>query len=227
MSPPKHEHIEDLTAYPWCQNLLSDPTITQISKRMIPDQRKDVSNTFFTKTLFTEDAVRAYISLYRPAKKERDLGAGVAVFTGAAPLTDERDHENRIALQRKRQEAKEEKTWDSDDPDTPEAMILVSLGDGIDGGVRRLHGGLTATLLDQVMGSLISYVYENTCATSELRVKYIKAVTTPCVLLCRAKIVKEKGRWSEVVGWIEDGEGMVFAEGWGGFVQYRAGESKL
>ncbi|KAF2124402.1 hypothetical protein P153DRAFT_390441 [Dothidotthia symphoricarpi CBS 119687] len=227
MSVPKREHIEDLTAHEWCQTLLFDPTITRVSKRMIPDERKDVSNSFFTQTLFTDDAVRAYITLYRAAKQGGEAGAGDAVFTSAAPTLDGQGYEGDAARQRERQGPREEKVWDPADPDTAEGITLVSLGEGIDGGVRRLHGGVSATLLDQVMGTLISYVYENTCATSELRVKYLKAVVTPCVLLCRAKIVREVGRWVEVVGWVEDGCGTVFAEAWGAFVLSKAGSSNL
>jgi hypothetical protein len=43
-------------------------------------------------------------------------------------------------------------------------------------------------------------------------------VNTPCILLCRAKLVKEKGRWIETRAWVEDGKGTVFAEGSGAFV---------
>jgi hypothetical protein len=68
------------------------------------------------------------------------------------------------------------------------------------------------------MGTLISYVYDNTCATANLSVIYKAAVTTPCVLLCRAKVVRKQGRWIESVGWVEDGQGKVFAEGKGAFV---------
>jgi acyl-coenzyme A thioesterase PaaI-like protein len=81
-----------------------------------------------------------------------------------------------------------------------------------------LHGGVTASLLDQVMGTLISHVYQHSSATADLTIKYEQAVTTPCVLLCRAKVVREKERWMEERGWVEDGKGTIFAEGSGAFV---------
>lgn len=68
------------------------------------------------------------------------------------------------------------------------------------------------------MGTLISNVYQHSCATAELNIKYKQAVSTPCILLVRAKLVKEKGRWIETRGWVEDGHGKVFAEGYGSFV---------
>jgi acyl-coenzyme A thioesterase PaaI-like protein len=222
----KVEHLEDFTAHEWCNVLLSDPSVTHISKRQIPEKREGVSNTFFTRTLFNDSALRAFLSLYKPGKG-RKREPGEDVFTGNAPL-HERPVPSNIDAEARRQKAKEEKIFDVDDHDTPEAMILASLGKELDGGIRRLHGGVTATLLDQVMGTLISYVYEHTCATSDLNVKYKQAVATPCVLLVRAKIVREKGRWIETRGWVEDGKGTVFAEGWGVFVMSKvSGEAKM
>ncbi|KAF9690475.1 hypothetical protein EKO04_011331 [Ascochyta lentis] len=207
------ERLHDFTSLDWCQDLLSDPSITRISKRQIPDQRDDVSNTLFTKTLFTDDALRAFLSMYRPGRTEREYH-DKAVFTGTmTPADASVEHNYHV-----KQESKAEEVWSAIDPDTPEMYLLISLGRDVDGGVRRLHGGVAATLLDQVMGTLISYIYDNTSATADLNVKYKAAVTTPCVLLCRAKVVRKRGRWIESVGWIEDGHGKVFAEGKGAFV---------
>ncbi|KAH7406543.1 HotDog domain-containing protein [Phaeosphaeria sp. MPI-PUGE-AT-0046c] len=218
------EHLEDFTAHEWCNTLLSDPAITHISKRHVHGQRDGVSNTFFTRTLFTDTALRAFLSLYKPGKG-RKREPGEEVFTGNAPLHEVEPRN--IDNEAQRQKVKEEKLYDVNDLDAPEALILVSLGKEVDGGIRRLHGGVTATLLDQVMGTLISYVYEHTCATSDLNVKYKQAISTPCILLVRAKIVREKGRWIETRGWIEDGKGTIFAEGWGAFVMSKVGEAKI
>lgn len=217
------EHLEDFTAHEWCNKLLSDPSVTHISKRQIP--REGVSNTFFTRTLFNDTALRAFLSLYKPGKGQR-REPGEVVFTGNALLNQlltpkYPDEEER------RQSVKEEKTYDVNDTDAPEAIILASIGGDADGGIRRLHGGVTASLLDQVMGTLISNVYQHTCATADLTIKYKQAVSTPCILLVRAKLVKEKGRWIEVRGWVEDGRGKVFAEGSGAFVMMKVGKPKM
>lgn len=222
----KIEHLSDFTSHPWCNALLSDPTITHISKRHIPDNRAGVSNTFFTQTLFTNDAIRAFLSMYRPgAGRKREPGEDV--FTGSSPALHAFPVTDNDVEEEKRQAAKIEKVFDVEDPDAPEAIILVSIGSGIDGGTNRLHGGVTATLLDQVMGSLISQVYEHTCATSDLSVKYKAAVNTPCILLCRAKLIREKGRWIETRGWVEDGRGKVFAVGEGAFVMNKVVTAKM
>ncbi|KAJ4368516.1 hypothetical protein N0V86_009421 [Didymella sp. IMI 355093] len=209
------EHLQDFTSLDWCQNLLSDPSITNIQKRQVPDQREDVSNTFFTKTLFTDEALRAYLAMYRLGKSDKEYDEK-AVFTGNA--TSQGSSQVMKGTTAPSILSKEEYVWSSTDPDTPEMLLLISLGRDVDGGARRLHGGVTATLLDQVMGHLIAFVYDNTCATADLNVKYKAAVTTPCVLLCRAKIIRKKGRWVESVGWVEDGQGQIFAEGKGAFV---------
>ena len=90
---------------------------------------------------------------------------------------------------------------------------MVSIDSDMDGGFRHLHGGVTALLLDQAMGTLLPYYYENTSAISELKARYKEAVTTPCILKVRAKLLREKGRWIETMGTVEDGHGTVFAEG--------------
>lgn len=155
--------------------------------------------------------------MYRPGKAERGHD-DKDVFTGDTVSANAVAGQSHVAKQELSIQSKEEQVWSATDPDTPEMNLLISLGHDVDGGVRRLHGGVTATLLDHVMGTLIAYVYDNTCATADLNVRYKIAVTTPCVLLCRAKIVRKKGRWIETVGWVEDGQGKVFAEGKGAFV---------
>lgn len=226
MNSSQHEHIDDFTALEWCNHLLSDPTITHISKRHIPDKRKDISNTFFTRTLFTDDAIRAFLLLYRPGKGHTREVDNTIIFTGSAPMHDT-PHADKYELEVKRQQAKEDIAYDLADPEAAEAIILVSIGSDIDGGVQRLHGGVTASLLDHVMGTLLSYYYENTSATSELNVKYKKAIATPCVLKVRARLVREKGRWVETWGSVEDGHGTVFAEGTGAFVLFKIGDAKI
>jgi acyl-coenzyme A thioesterase PaaI-like protein len=226
MTSSQHEHIDDLTAHEWCNQLLSDPTITHISKRHIPDKRKSVSNTFFTRTLFTDDAIRAFVTLYRPGKgRAREVDETI-IFTGSAPIRDAPQARN-YDVEVKRQQAKEDIAYDPADPAAAETIILVSIGSDIDGGVRRLHGGVTAALVDQAMGTLLSYYYENTSATSELNVKYKKAIVTPCVVKVRAKLLREKGRWIETWGSVEDGHGGVFAEGRGAFVLPKLGDAKM
>jgi hypothetical protein len=212
-SPLQIEHFEDFTGPDWCRELLSDPSITKTKKRTPAPAEQDVSNNFFTQTLFADEVVRAYLSMYRPGKGRRTAGDTVTEGTGSGDGNADADRQRNTAT--------------SDGPGDPESLILVSLGSGLDGGKQRLHGGVIATLLDQVMGVLISFLHENTSATAEMKVKYKKVITTPAVVLCRASIVKEKGRWIETKGCIEDGRGNVFAEGSGSFVKSRVGRGSI
>ncbi|KAF2469153.1 uncharacterized protein BDR25DRAFT_304655 [Lindgomyces ingoldianus] len=205
------EHLEDFTRHEWCQTLLSDPSITKIMKRRMSPHDVSVSNSFFTTTLFTDGAIRAFLSMFRPGRGRSRTTADAQVVGDA--LVGDKGSEPRLT------EDESQELDTQDDLDEPESLLLVSLGKALDGGINRLHGGVTATLLDQVMGVLISYVHANTSATAELTIKYKKAIQTPAVLLCRARIVREVGRWIEVVGWIEDGRGVIYAEGKGSFVK--------
>lgn len=233
--PPNYRivHLEDFTAHAWCNALLSDPSIATIQKRIIPPripgQAQPVSNSFFTKTLFNDNAVRAFLSMYRPGRgRAQNLAdAGIA---GDALLGSENEGKNingdeGVDEMRHEGQKGEVKTIRAE-TDGPKSLILASIGKQLDGGIDRLHGGVTATLMDQVMGILVSYSHKSSCATAELTIKYKKPVVTPCVLLCRARIVREAGRWIELVGWIEDGEGTVFAEGRGAFVKARVGDGR-
>ncbi|KAF2186471.1 hypothetical protein K469DRAFT_706447 [Zopfia rhizophila CBS 207.26] len=212
-APTHHqiEHLEDFTKHEWCRVLLSDPSITKITKRSMPNP--EVSNSLFVQTLFTEDAVRAFLSMFRPGRVREKSIADAEVAGDALIWATQNDGDEGISGQEPRAQDNQA------DLDEPESLILVSVGSGVDGGKHRLHGGLIATLLDQVMGLLINYLHGNTSATAELTVKYKRVVTTPAVLLCRGRIVREAGRWTEVMGWIEDGSGGVYAEGSGAFVK--------
>lgn len=75
-----------------------------------------------------------------------------------------------------------------------------------------------ATLLDEVMGILLSvnqeYLHrekgervEITSMTAYLNMKYLATVTTPGIVLGRAKVEKAEGRKIYIRGAIEDGEG--------------------
>jgi acyl-coenzyme A thioesterase PaaI-like protein len=216
MSEPRIEHLEDFTAHGWCNALLFDPSITRINQRNLAGNG-DEWNSLFTRSLFTDGAVRAFLNLYKPGKGQRRVVDGKSIVTGKPPILEElvpSDYDKEV----RRQAAKEDVQYNLEVPEAPENTVLVSLGRDLDGGVGRLHGGVTASLLDQSMGALLVNYYENRNVTTELRIKYKKAVETPCILKARVRVSREVGRWIEVVGWLEDGEGTVYAEGWASFV---------
>jgi acyl-coenzyme A thioesterase PaaI-like protein len=213
--PDRIEHLEDFTAHEWCKTLISDPSITRIHKRHIIGGR-DEWNSLFTRSLFTNDAIRAFLNLYKPGKGQRRAVDGKNILTDEPPRFGDivpSDYDKEV----RRQTAKDLQ-HNLEDPEAPENTVLVSLGRDLDGGIGRLHGGVTASLLDQAMGALLMHYYENRNVTMELKIKYKKAVETPCILKTRARVSREVGRWIELIGWVEDGDGTVYAEGSASFL---------
>lgn len=106
-----------------------------------------------------------------------------------------------------------------------EVCMLVSLGDGLDGLGGICHGGVVGTLLDEVLGLMVAVVNRTYGVfTAYLNVTFKNSLGTPRVVLCRAWLDAEKpaqGRKCWVNGTVEDGEGLLFAEGSALFVRMR------
>jgi acyl-coenzyme A thioesterase THEM4 len=117
-----------------------------------------------------------------------------------------------------------------------ELRTLVALGPGVNGWVNMLHGGIAATLLDEVMGILLhlnndlakerarvdgGVVEHSNTVTAELTTKYLRVVPTPSTICVRVWLVKAEGRKGWVEGTIEDGQGTVLVKGSGLFIQVR------
>ena len=70
--------------------------------------------------------------------------------------------------------------------DFGETRILLSLRTGINGTAGVLHGGLIGFLLDEVTGVPVYVQAEGYFVTGEMKIRYLKPVTTPGVILCRS-----------------------------------------
>ncbi|KAF1947647.1 hypothetical protein EJ02DRAFT_417161 [Clathrospora elynae] len=125
---------------------------------------------------------------------------------------------------------------DDDDLAYKEIMTIVDLGAGLNGYPQIAHGGLVATLLDEVCGVLIVLNMENKVQrlralgrssttpdylTAYLNTSYKKPVPTPGLLLCTAKIEQQQqdGRKLYVRATIEDGTGTIYTTGEAMFVR--------
>lgn len=115
-----------------------------------------------------------------------------------------------------------------------EVLTLLSLGSGLNGWPKVCHGGAVATIVDEVMGVLLSVnrhhgdaQFRGTTMTAYLNVKYLKAVATPQVVLVKAKFQQVKGRKRFVESTVMNGEGDVLAEGSALFVDVREQKEKL
>ncbi|KAH6616581.1 HotDog domain-containing protein [Boeremia exigua] len=105
-----------------------------------------------------------------------------------------------------------------------ELLVILDLGDGLNGYAQILHGGFATTLLDETCGGLIQLnVFEKVrrfgsqhamnYLTAYLNTVYKKPIPVPGPLLCTAKIERQDGRKLYVRATIEDGEGTIYATG--------------
>ena len=91
------------------------------------------------------------------------------------------------------------------------------LGERYQGGGGMAHGGIIATLLDEVMGKVCRF-REVRAVTAELNVEYLKPVNVPGEIVVEGWETEQKGRNLFHVGEIRNVAGDVLARGTGRFV---------
>jgi acyl-coenzyme A thioesterase PaaI-like protein len=126
------------------------------------------------------------------------------------------------------------KTPSSDGDQIQELRALLTLGSDLDGYPHVCHGGIQATILDEVMGNLIGTnkdrKYESIRAaggdsvkpavvTAELTIKYLKPVLTPSTVCVVVRVTKSQGRKVWIDGVIQDGAGTALATGKALFIE--------
>jgi len=79
------------------------------------------------------------------------------------------------------------------------------------------HGGLLATLLDEIMAHACVGMAQR-AVTAEITVRYQKAVETGARLAARGKVEEARGRVLTTRGWLYDEAGTVVAEATGRFI---------
>ncbi|KAI1097981.1 HotDog domain-containing protein [Jackrogersella minutella] len=94
---------------------------------------------------------------------------------------------------------------------------FLTLGPGLNGHPDICHGGIVATILDEVIGSLFPInkqrgsIPDLPCMTVYLNTTFIKPVPTCATILAQGRILKVEGRKYYTDGWIEDGNGTILA----------------
>ena len=91
------------------------------------------------------------------------------------------------------------------------------LGTEYQGGPGFIHGGVIATVLDEVMGKVCRF-REVRAVTAELNIEYLKPVPVDADLVVEGYELEMKGRNLFLVGDIRDVSGKVLARGKGRFV---------
>ena len=93
---------------------------------------------------------------------------------------------------------------------------LSSLGAEYQGGPGFIHGGIVATVLDEVM-SKVSRFSDVTAVTAELRVEYLRPIRVDQELFVEAFSTRQEGRQLYNEGEIRDAQGVLLARGKGRF----------
>ena len=91
------------------------------------------------------------------------------------------------------------------------------LGAEYQGGPGFIHGGIIATVLDEVMGKVCRF-REVRAVTAELNIEYLKPVPVDADLVVEGYELEMKGRNLFLAGDIRDVSGKVLARGKGRFV---------
>jgi len=108
-------------------------------------------------------------------------------------------------------------TFDQDDA-TRRIRGMFRLGPEYEGGPGFVHGGIIATLLDEVMGKVSRFRGIRT-VTAELNVQYLRPVPVDEDILLEGWEADRKGRNLYHIGEIRDASGVLLARGKGRFVQ--------
>ena len=105
-------------------------------------------------------------------------------------------------------------------PFITEVITLLTLGDGMNGGPNMLHGGLIATLLDDMMGNLFTVNKDQggipltqKTVTANLTVEYLKRIMTPATVAIVARCGRREGRKFWLEAEVRDGRGVAMARG--------------
>lgn len=100
-----------------------------------------------------------------------------------------------------------------------EVNMLLSLGYRVNGYPHLCHGGVVATIVDEVMGNLLTVNKNMTNAairganvTAYLNITYLKPVATPQVVLLTAKFREIKARKYYIDASVKDGGGAFLAK---------------
>jgi len=79
-----------------------------------------------------------------------------------------------------------------------------------------VHGGLISTMLDEAMANCF-FLRGMDCLTTEMNVRFLKALPVDKEVKVVGKITKQSGRLGQAEGWLEDESSVRYAEGSGKF----------
>ncbi|KAI0439362.1 HotDog domain-containing protein [Xylaria telfairii] len=198
--------MSSFESIPWCAALLQKPGVI----KFIPGARVPggpSQDQFFRISLKTDNAVPDYIAFYQ------------------SPFSDP----TRMTLPPTRSvEGGQQFLINT-------LSLLVALGPGVNGFNGTVHGGLTASIFDEAMGSLL---FSNAAVLGEMKakgaaipanildltevgptftasmnVKFMKPIPTPQVVIVTTTLTKAEGRKLTLTYDVRDGKGTEYATG--------------
>lgn len=87
---------------------------------------------------------------------------------------------------------------------SPETILLLSLGTGLDGYKEILQGGMFGPIFDQAASICAVLLGVPTFTTVEMTMRWKKRVPLPSVILCRTVVTRREGRKFWIRGTVED-----------------------
>eukprot|EP00466_Bigelowiella_natans_P007730 jgi/Bigna1/71344/fgenesh1_pg.15_\ len=99
-----------------------------------------------------------------------------------------------------------------------EIACIIELGSDVCGHPGIAHGGVTAAVLDDVLGALCYRRGSKGGVTANLSIDYRRPIRPPTTLLAKAKFVRQERRKVYIAAHLEDSSGKVYAEAKGLFI---------
>lgn len=125
-------------------------------------------------------------------------------------------------------------------PETESALInqvnaLITFGNCVNGWQHVAHGGMVATIMDEIMGRMVVWNKKagripdmgGDTVTANLNITYLRPLTTPQTILVTAFFKEIKGRKMWIHARVEDCEGVVLAKAESLWVGLKRPEEKL
>lgn len=183
----------------WCSRAFSDPDLIPIAT-LSREPKASTEDSFIAETLRTPSTISAWQSFYRelPSQSPRPSGDAPDV-----------SHDTTVIK--------------------GEVVNILALGRGLSGHANVAHGGLISAVLDETMGMVVG-VHQSpgmSGFTAYLNVTFKKPLPTPSVVLCRTWLERRSGRKLWIRGTVEDGEGRLFTEAEGLWVEVERKAPKL
>ncbi|EXJ92883.1 hypothetical protein A1O3_01437 [Capronia epimyces CBS 606.96] len=242
---------------PWCKKILDDAEFVVEPSASRTPKAHSTEDALLSRTLKTNDTIEGWVSLYRrgtstnasskhplnqqtlnPASASESAGPNSTSASAGPNSTSASTGPNSSAS------ARPNTTSASAQPTLiglkSEVRTLLSLRPGLDGYPGICHGGIVATLLDEVMSVLVSECRrsqgpeglspglgfkqgpgtntDTDNVTADLHITYLKPVPTPAVVLCWAKIRAIQGRKYFVDGAIVNENTVMLARAEGLFI---------